>query len=137
MTRKIYQSVAAETQELKDDLESYLSLGPELVADGDIAVYWRVKTLTWPRLSRMARDYLAIPATSASSERSFSVGRHLLGLYRHRLRSQTMEACVCLRSWFRAGLLTNEDISRELVDRVEEMVENGGLIEDDDDLLDV
>lgn len=54
----------------------------------------------------MARDYLPIPATSAASERSFSTGRDLLGIYRQRLLPDTMEHTVCLRSWLNSKLVT-------------------------------
>ena len=51
----------------------------------------------------MARDILAVTATSASSERSFSVARDLLGLSRYRLTPEVMEASSCLCSWLRSG----------------------------------
>ena len=47
----------------------------------------------------MARDYLAIPATSASSERLFSSGKHLITDSRNRLNQETIQACECLKSW--------------------------------------
>ncbi|CAI5504401.1 unnamed protein product [Closterium sp. Naga37s-1] len=51
-------------------------------------------------LRRMARDNLAIPATSASSERVFSLGRNLISWKRHRLASQRTRAVMILRSWY-------------------------------------
>jgi hypothetical protein len=59
----------------------------------------------------MARDYLAITATSASSERVFSTGKDLLGICRLCLKPTTMKACMCLRSWLRARikLMDGED----------------------------
>ena len=55
----------------------------------------------------MASDILAATATSASSERSFSAGKDLLGISRFSLKADTMEACICHRSWLRCdGLAT-------------------------------
>ncbi|CAI5992769.1 unnamed protein product [Closterium sp. NIES-64] len=61
--------------------------------------YWRSAT-NMQTLRRMARDYLAIPATSASSERVFSLGRNLISWKRHRLASQRTRASMILRSWY-------------------------------------
>lgn len=95
-----------------DELEDYLSSGVEEIHTCVLS-YWRQKVYTWPRLSAMARDYLAITATSASSERSLSSGRHLLGLYRRSMLPKTMQACMCLRSWARCGI--SEQIEQQLV----------------------
>ncbi|CAI7818578.1 unnamed protein product [Closterium sp. NIES-54] len=51
-------------------------------------------------LRRMAQDYLAIPATSASSERVFSLGRNLISWKWHRLASQRTRSVMILRSWY-------------------------------------
>ena len=41
----------------------------------DVLMWWKFNSKKYPNLSRMARDYLAIPGTSASSERLFSSGK--------------------------------------------------------------
>lgn len=90
----------------QDELEDYLSIGAEN-GDENVLSYWKQHANEWPNLSIMARDYLAATATSASSERGFSTGRDLLGITRYSMSPQTMEACICLRSWIRGDLLTN------------------------------
>ncbi|KAK4003906.1 hypothetical protein OUZ56_005655 [Daphnia magna] len=50
----------------------------------------------------MARDMLSIPATSAGSERAFSTGKDCFGIARMSLNTETVEALICLRSWFKA-----------------------------------
>ena len=67
--------------------------------------YWAGRREKFPLLSLMAKDLLSIPATSAASERSFSVGRDAFGLPKNRLDPHTAEALVCLRSWLRAELI--------------------------------
>ena len=108
-TRKIYQR-SIELRAAMDELESYLALGAEDIEADDVPLYWRKNSSKWPRLTSMAKDYLAIPATSSS-------GNDRLGVYRHSLYSEMMEASVCLRSWFKAGLMSPEDISREDCER--------------------
>ena len=44
----------------------------------DILGWWKLNSKNNPNLSRMAKDYLAIPGTSTSSERLFSSGKHLI-----------------------------------------------------------
>jgi hypothetical protein len=90
---------------LEDELEDYLA-EPREPSDAsyDNLSYWKAHMTCYPRLSCMARDYLAITATSASSERVFSSGKDLLGICRFCLKPTTMEACMCLRSWLRAGI---------------------------------
>jgi len=47
----------------------------------------------------MAKDYLAIPATSVQSEESFSAGKNLITDKRNRLAGKMVRICMCLKSW--------------------------------------
>ena len=47
----------------------------------------------------MARDYLAIPATSAPIERIFSNGKDLISFKRGALNPATIHECMCLNAW--------------------------------------
>ncbi|KZS00289.1 putative Zinc finger protein [Daphnia magna] len=58
----------------------------------------------------MAKEILSIPATSASSERAFSVGKDVFGIARMSLKAETVEALVCLRSWYRLGIIVEMDV---------------------------
>ena len=49
-------------------------------------------------LAAMAKDLLNIPATSAATDRAFSVGKDVYGISRYKLWPKTVEALVCLRS---------------------------------------
>ena len=89
----------------RDEIAEYLG-EKVLTRNSDVLTYWKSKEVQWPRLAKMAKDFLAPTATSASSERVFSSGRDLLGITRYRLLPETMEAAICLRSWQRSGLLS-------------------------------
>jgi hypothetical protein len=54
----------------------------------------------------MARDYLAIPATSVPSEQCFSISKNLITNNRNRLVGKTVRMCMCLKSW--NSLLNND-----------------------------
>lgn len=47
--------------ELRSELDAFLSTDPEYVED--VLTWWYEKRTTYPRLSRMALDYLTIPGT--------------------------------------------------------------------------
>ncbi|XP_065323437.1 uncharacterized protein LOC135930548 [Gordionus sp. m RMFG-2023] len=61
--------------------------------------WWKLNKNRYPVLSKIARDYLAIPATSPSSERTFSEGRYVITDQRCSLDEHTIQACLCLKSW--------------------------------------
>ena len=67
----------ADTQEDTRLLEvdKYLAL-PQVDASSnfDLLEWWRMHQTMFPNLAKMARQYLALPATSASVERLFSAG---------------------------------------------------------------
>jgi hypothetical protein len=68
--------------------------------------------MQYPTLARMARDYLAVPASSTDSERSFSHA-HLIGTDHHnRLVSDNFEALQILRSVFTKGIVSSVEIQR-------------------------
>ncbi|KIM40437.1 hypothetical protein M413DRAFT_72935, partial [Hebeloma cylindrosporum] len=64
----------------------------------------------YPRLHRMALNYLTIPATSIDVERVFSQGRILLSHIRNRLSVQSTRALMCLGVWSRLGYVKDSDI---------------------------
>jgi hypothetical protein len=96
---------------LKKEIDRYLD---EILMERDddenkVAHYWRSKEYDYELISQMARDFLAIPATSASSERVFSRGSDLITKKRNRLNGETTRWVLCLRDW---GII-DEDAGEE------------------------
>lgn len=59
----------------------------------------------------MARDFLAIPATSVSVERTFSKSRHICSDLRSSLKAETIQKALLAKVWIRSGLLdVNEPV---------------------------
>jgi hypothetical protein len=55
----------------------------------------------------MARDVLAVPASTVASESTFSTGRRTISDFRSRLTPQNVEALICMQDWIRAsGIIT-------------------------------
>jgi hypothetical protein len=67
--------------------------------DTNILKYWASKEYEFPTIARMARDHLAIPATSAASESVFSIGGDIITKKRNRLGAGNTRRLLCLRDW--------------------------------------
>ena len=104
----------------EDELKEYEkgNLEPGECDPEEVLLFWASKRSKWPHLCKMARDMLCIPATSAASERAFSTGKHVFGISRMSLNPETVEALICLRSWFRAGLVGQKDVT-ELMSEID------------------
>ena len=83
---------------------------PCLPSNTDIVKFWASRAYDYPIMSQMARDYLAIPATSAASERVFSNGGDIITKKRNRLAPDTLRFLLCLRSW---GVLPDTELEVE------------------------
>ena len=57
---------------VRDELEDYLSSPLETDMDLDLLAYWKLKETTWPKLAKMAKQYLAAPFSSGGVDRVFS-----------------------------------------------------------------
>jgi len=99
---------APKPSDLRGELERYLSADPEYAPD--VLAWWHERRSTYPRLSRMAMDYLSIPATSVDVERVFSKGRILLSHVRSRLSVQSTRALMCIGAWSPLGYVKDRDV---------------------------
>lgn len=95
--------LAEESVETKSELNRYLAERIE-DRDGDsfdILEWWKVNSIRYPCLSQMAKEVLAIPISTVSSESAFSTGGRVLSLYRSSLKPKTVEALICTQNWLR------------------------------------
>ncbi|PLW30911.1 hypothetical protein PCANC_20329 [Puccinia coronata f. sp. avenae] len=84
---------------VKAEIRQYLTEAPE--KDGtDILNYWFTRRARFPTLAKMARTFLAIPATSAASERVFSKGRRIISWQRSSLNPKSVEELLCVKEWY-------------------------------------
>eukprot|EP00918_Siedleckia_nematoides_P014713 GHVU01031923.1.p3 GENE.GHVU01031923.1~~GHVU01031923.1.p3 ORF type:complete len:119 (-),score=15.13 GHVU01031923.1:292-648(-) len=96
MTRFLPASTAKRRKavcidELQDYLKSLEQGQDRLYVDGgDLLAYWCAKRKQWPNLTRMAREILACPPTTAGIERLFSRA----GRYRTKLQRRTKESTL-------------------------------------------
>uniref|UniRef100_A0A0D2XSP0 HAT C-terminal dimerisation domain-containing protein n=1 Tax=Fusarium oxysporum (strain Fo5176) TaxID=660025 RepID=A0A0D2XSP0_FUSOF len=75
----------------------------------DPITYWHERRLKYPRLSRMALDFLTIQPMSAECERLFSAAGRMAVPSRSLLDAQIISICQVSRSWYRAGIVKELD----------------------------
>ena len=64
--------------------------------------------VSYPLLALVAKEFLAVQATSAACERLFSEGRRVINYRRSRLTIESVEVLIMLKSWY-----SNEDLGAE------------------------
>jgi hypothetical protein len=98
--RKQLEAERAKKKGLHPELQAYLRAPPQ-PKDSDPLLWWKTDGQKgYPNLARAAKSFLAVPATTAASERCFSEGRQAVAWTRHQLRDEMIEANMCLKSWF-------------------------------------
>lgn len=80
-------------EQAEKELQSYLSEPPSTELP---LKWWKENELKYPKLSVVAKKYLAIPASSVSSERVFSLTGNIINKKRSRLRSDNVDMMVFL-----------------------------------------
>ena len=128
MTRWDRKRQALQREENTDMMEIFQRELPLANPVPDIIRYWASKSCDpgWKDLSRMALEYLSIPAMSAEPERVFSGAKISLSHRRCSMGDDALEALECLKSWQRDGLVA---ATREDIKEMEEML--AALCEED------
>ncbi|KAF5576969.1 restless-like transposase [Fusarium pseudocircinatum] len=75
----------------------------------DPITYWHERRMKYPRLSRMALDFLTIQPMSAECERLFSAAGRMTVPSRSLLDAEIISICQVSRSWYRAGIVKELD----------------------------
>jgi hypothetical protein len=76
----------------------------KLDVKANILMWWKLHAVHFPYLSRLARRYLAMPATSDSVERLFSVAGQVVTTKRARLHPSTVTLLVFLHEAIPGGI---------------------------------
>lgn len=82
----------------RDEIESYLADIPSPRTAKALDV-WRGLVSQFPILSKMAKDYLAIPATSIPSKQIFLQAGDLITKKRNHLAKDSISMIFCLKNW--------------------------------------
>ncbi|KAG6389441.1 hypothetical protein SASPL_150909 [Salvia splendens] len=71
--------------------------------DFDILIWWKTYGISYPILSEMAKDIIAIPISSVASESAFSMGGRVLSIFRNSLAPEMVGAFICSEDWLRSS----------------------------------
>ncbi|XP_022156416.1 uncharacterized protein LOC111023311 isoform X3 [Momordica charantia] len=85
-----------------DELTQYLSEPPAPIPT-DVLEWWKVNSTRYPRLSVMARDFLAVQATSLAPEELFCGRGDDIDKQRYCMPHDSTTALLCIKSWIQSG----------------------------------
>jgi hypothetical protein len=80
--------------------------------------YWHAQPFKYPRLSRMAADFMTVQPMSAECERLSSAAGRMVTPLRNQLEASTIAICQVLRSWLQAGIV--EEVDPMLLDKADD-----------------
>ncbi|XP_026398540.1 zinc finger BED domain-containing protein DAYSLEEPER-like isoform X1 [Papaver somniferum] len=85
-----------------DELSQYLSEAPSPITT-DILDWWKRNSSKYPRLSVMARDFLAVQSTSVSPDEAFSEKGDEVDNQRFCLPHGSTQPVLCMKAWSESG----------------------------------
>lgn len=80
----------------RDEINQYISQRHAMADDRDLLGWWRINSSIYPKLAKLARSVLCIPASSSSSERVFSAAGRTIDQRRTSLKPDTVDAILFL-----------------------------------------
>ncbi|CAN0891510.1 Putative AC transposase [Linum grandiflorum] len=86
-----------------DELSQYLSEPPAGIPT-DVLEWWKANGSRYPRLSAMARDFLAVQATSVAPEELFCRRGEEIDKQRFCMPHESTQAVLCVKSWTQKGI---------------------------------
>ncbi|EEB97734.1 hypothetical protein MPER_02884, partial [Moniliophthora perniciosa FA553] len=92
-------------EELEDEISRYLGWEHATCDIQKPLLWWKEHADNFPILACMARDFLAIPATSVSVERVYSQSRHICQDLWSALKAETVSEAMLSKAWIKSGLL--------------------------------
>uniref|UniRef100_A0A674NDC5 BED-type domain-containing protein n=1 Tax=Takifugu rubripes TaxID=31033 RepID=A0A674NDC5_TAKRU len=76
---------------VQDEVNLYISQKHAMADDRDLLGWWRINSSIYPKLAKLARSVLCIPASSSSSERVFSAAGRTIDQRRTSLKPGTVD----------------------------------------------
>ncbi|KAL2899637.1 putative AC transposase, partial [Bienertia sinuspersici] len=105
--KEIYDALDLESSSVsigdaQSNVDAYLNF-PLMARNSEtpfnILEHWKSQAVSFPIMSCIAKDVLAVPITSVAAESSFSMGGRVLTKYKSSLRTDNVEAFVTTQNW--------------------------------------
>jgi hypothetical protein len=100
LSSRIFKKPKLQFNPGRCQVESYCATEP-VSEETNVLQWWKEHSNVFPELSKMAKDILAIPGSSAPSERVNSEGREMLPYTRNRLSPEVIEATLVSKSYLK------------------------------------
>ncbi|KAJ6851369.1 zinc finger BED domain-containing protein RICESLEEPER 2-like [Iris pallida] len=102
--RNYIRNIEMVFEQVKSELDVYLEGVMSCEDDSvfNVLEWWKMNTLKFRILSKMACDILSIPITTVASEYAFSAESRVIDQYRASLGADTTQVLLCGEDWFRA-----------------------------------
>ncbi|PNY08352.1 HAT family dimerization domain-containing protein [Trifolium pratense] len=99
----------------KSELNKYLEEDIETSVELDVLNWWKLNSSRFPVLANIAREVLAMPVSTLTSECAFGTNAKVLDSFCSSLSFELMQALVCTQDWKHGkpfSLLFNEDLQK-------------------------
>jgi hypothetical protein len=123
-------SVSITSSAAISELSSYLDSDTvsQFGSDFSILSWWHQHMITYPILSILAKDVLTVPASTISSESTFSLAGRVIEERRRRLTCDMVEILSCIKDWELADSHMQHCVDKETKE-FEDELENMNLDE--------
>lgn len=91
-----WENQDVDLQQDADEVTLYMSHRHVMNDERDLVGWWRTNSMVYPKLAKLARSVLCVPASSSSSERVFSAAGQTLEQRRTALKPSTVDAILFL-----------------------------------------
>ena len=89
------------TGEMQDEVAAYIDFRFQNMDSFDLLLWWKGHSEMFPNLAQVARKIMCIPASSAASERDFSMAGFVIQERRTRLDPDTVDDILFMNSHLR------------------------------------
>ncbi|KAL6543000.1 hypothetical protein OROHE_010520 [Orobanche hederae] len=90
-------TIRAQNRTINATTDPYEERGPD--GNNNLLKWWAKRSTIFPVVATIAKEILAVPASTVSVEQAFSVGGYILDERRSRLTPQNLEAQALLNDW--------------------------------------
>jgi hypothetical protein len=119
-------ATAASVSELSSYLDS--DTVSQFNEDFNILSWWHEHKLTYPILSLLAKDVMTVPASTISSESTFSLVGRVIEERRRRLTSDMVEILSCIKDWELADSHMQHNVEKDTKEM--ELIHESMILED-------